>query len=137
MNRRNRWFVLSALVHGLAGGLVGLLWLVEPSLIAGNVPRVHGHVMLLGFVTFHIYGIGLHVLPRFSGRALFSERAADAQFWLAHLGLWGLLAGWLGAPTMVATTGGLLAWVAMLLFAVNIVLTVLRRPGAAASGGQP
>lgn len=137
MNRRNRWFVLSGLLHGLLGGLVGLLWLAEPGFMAGNVPRVHGHVMLLGFITLHIYGIGLHVLPRFSGRALFSERAADAQFWLAHLGLWGLLAGWLGAPGNIAIVGGALAWGAMALFAANILLTVLRRPGAAASGVQP
>ena len=130
MNRYNRWFIILALVYGLLGGLFGLLWLAHPGFIPGHVPRVHGHLMLLGFITFFIYGIGLHVLPRFSGRALFSERLARAQFWLANLGLWGLLAGWLGAPPPTGGIGGLLAWLAMALFALNVVFTVGRGPGS-------
>jgi cbb3-type cytochrome oxidase subunit 1 len=80
--------------------------------------------MLLGFVGMMIYGVGLHVLPRFSGRSLFSERLGHVQFLLANLGLLVMVAGWLALHEPTVTTGGLMAWAAMALFALNIALTV-------------
>jgi len=124
MHPRNRMFILAALAYGLVGGLLAILWLAQPGLIPGHVPRIHGHLMLLGFVTMMIYGVGLHVLPRFSGRSLFSERIAHVQFLLANLGLWLMIAGWLVFHDPTVAIGGLLAWGAMGLFALNIALTV-------------
>lgn len=124
MLKRNRWFITLALVYALAAGLVGVGRLVDPGWLAGNVPRVHGHLMLLGFVAMMIYGIGLHVLPRFAGRPLFSERLADVQFVLANLGLWGMVYGWLSGTSPVLATGAGLSWLAMALFAFNIAFTV-------------
>jgi hypothetical protein len=68
------------------------------------------------------------VLPRFTGRTLFSERVADAQFWLANLGLLALVGGWLGGLRAVAAAGGAALWLAFALFAVNVTATV--RPWA-------
>lgn len=124
MHPRNRLFILAALIYSLLGGLVGLLWLAHPGLIPGNVPRIHGHLMLLGFITMMIYGVGLHVLPRFSGRPLYSERLANVQLYVANLGLWIMVAGWLLWHHPTVSVGGLLTWSAMGLFAVNIALTV-------------
>ncbi len=124
MHPRNRLFILAALAYGLLGGALGLVWLAYPGLVPGNVPRIHAHLMLLGFVTMMIYGVGLHVLPRFSGRALFSERLGHAQFLLANLGLLLMVAGWLVLHNPTVAAGGLMAWAAMALFAFNIALTV-------------
>lgn len=124
MHPRNRMFILAALIYALLGGMVGLVWLVEPGLVPGNGPRIHGHLMLLGFVGMMVYGVGLHVLPRFSGRSLFSERLGHVQFLLANLGLLVMVAGWLALHEPTVTTGGLMAWAAMALFALNIALTV-------------
>jgi cbb3-type cytochrome oxidase subunit 1 len=124
MHWRNRAFVLLALVYALLGGLLGIVWQAAPGALPGHVPRLHGHLMLLGFITMMIYGVGLHVLPRFSGRALYSERLATAQFYLANLGLWLLAAGWLVLRPALALAGGILSFAAMGLFAVNIALTV-------------
>ena len=121
---RNRWFVAAALAYALAGGLVGLGWLVDPALVPGNALRLHAHLMLVGFVGMMTFGVGLHMLPRFTGRALFSERAADLQFVLANLGLLGMAAGWLSASASIVAAGGALLWTAFALFALNIVLTV-------------
>ena len=125
---RNRWFVAASLLYALLGGLLGLIWLASPDLIPGLALRAHAHLMLVGFVGMMIFGIGLHVLPRFTGRALFSERLADAHFALANLGLLALLAGWLGGVPVAATTGGLLLWLGFVAFAVNVIGTV--RPWA-------
>lgn len=127
---RNRLFITLALIYALLGGGVAVLWLLAPGTIPGDAVRLHAHLMLLGFVTMMIYGIGLHALPRFSGRNLFSERTADAQFLLANAGLPAMAAGWLAGSREILLAGGLLTWAAMLLFTLNILLTVRRRgPG--------
>jgi len=124
MHPRNRLFILAALTYSLVGALIGLIWLAHPGLIPGNVPRIHGHLMLLGFITMMVYGVGLHVLPRFSGRPLYSERLANVQFYTANLGLLIMVIGWLMFHNLTVSLGGLLAWSAMGMFAMNIALTV-------------
>lgn len=121
---RNRWFVAAALAYALAGGLVGLAWIAFPGALPASALRAHAHLMLAGFVGMMIFGIGLHVLPRFTGRALFSERMADAQFVLVNLGLIAMLFGWLGGARIAIGVGGALLWTGFVLFAVNVVATV-------------
>lgn len=125
---RNRWFIAAALAYALLGGLVGLAWLVDPAALPPLAPRAHAHLMLVGFVGMMVFGVGLHVLPRFTGRALFSERAADAQFWLANAGLMAMVSGWLGGMRAITAAGGVALWLAFGLFALNVVATV--RPWA-------
>ena len=132
MHPRNRLFVALALVYGLAGGLLALARLAAPQLVPGDVVRAHAHLMLLGLVLMSIYGIGLHVLPRFGGYALRSERLAWLQFWLANAGLPLMVAGWLASLHWAVTLGGALSVVAMLAFGVNVVFTVRFSPPAEA-----
>ncbi|MGA7985971.1 MAG: hypothetical protein WCA01_12395 [Burkholderiales bacterium] len=128
MHPRNRLFVALALVYGLAGGLLALAHLAAPQLVPGDVAHAHAHLMLLGLVLMSIYGIGLHVLPRFGGYRLRSERLAWAQFWLANAGLPLMVAGWLGSVHRLVTLGGALSFAAMLAFGVNVVFTVRFAP---------
>jgi nitric oxide reductase large subunit len=121
---RNRWFVAAALVYALLGGLLGLAWLVFPERLPGLSLRAHAHLMLVGFAGMMIFGIGLHVLPRFTGRALYSDRLADANFALANLGLPVMMLGWLGSMPAAATAGGALLWSGFLAFAINVIGTV-------------
>jgi cbb3-type cytochrome oxidase subunit 1 len=125
---RNRWFIAAALLYALLGGLLGLAWLSWPGQLPGLALRAHAHLMLVGFVALMIFGIGLHVLPRFTGHALYSERLADAQFALVNLGLVAMVLGWLTAVPLAATAGGALLWAGFLAFAINVVGTV--RPWA-------
>ncbi len=124
MLKRNRAFITLALVYALIAGLVGISRLGTPVVLPGDVARLHGHLMLLGFVTMMIYGIGLHVLPRFAGRVLFSERMADVQFILANLGLWVMIYGWFVDDDRKLMFGAGVSWLAMVLFAINIAMTV-------------
>ncbi|MDP2155268.1 MAG: hypothetical protein Q8J61_04655 [Sulfuricella sp.] len=124
MHKRNRLFVSIALVYGLLGGLIALVRLIDPGLIPGNVPRAHGHIMLLGFILMMIYGIALHVLPRFGGFPLHSEQMADWQLYLANAGLPLMIAGWLGWRDMLVMAGGVLTYGAIVLFGLNMILTV-------------
>lgn len=124
MHKRNRLYVTIGLIYGLLGGLLMLVRLADPALIPGNLPRVHAHMMLLGFVLMTIYGVGLHVLPRFGGYPLRSERVATIQFWLANGGLPLMIAGWLAYADWLVAAGGVLTVTAMALFGINMILTV-------------
>jgi cbb3-type cytochrome oxidase subunit 1 len=124
MHRRNRLYVTIGLVYGLLGGLLMLLRLIDPQLVPGNVLRIHGHMMMLGFVLMIIYGVGLHVIPRFGGYPLRSERVATVQFWLANAGLPLMIAGWLTYDNRLVALGGAFTVAAMALFGINMLLTV-------------
>jgi len=125
---RNRWFIAAALAYALLGGLVGVAWLAWPGLLPGLALRAHAHLMLVGFVGMMIFGIALHVLPRFTGRNLYSDRLADAHFVLVNAGLPVMALGWLFALPAAARTGGALLWAGFLAFAINVIGTV--RPWA-------
>jgi cbb3-type cytochrome oxidase subunit 1 len=124
MHKRNRWFVTIGLAYGLLGGLVALTHLLAPGIIPGNVPRAHGHIMLLGFILMMIYGVALHVLPRFSGQALYSERLANLQLYIANIGLPIMIAGWLSLLNWLVLLGGIFVYTGIAFFALNIFLTV-------------
>jgi hypothetical protein len=125
---RNRWFIAAALAYALLGGLLGLAWLADPGALPALALRAHAHLMLVGFIGMMIFGVALHVLPRFTGRALFSERIADAQFWLANGGLLAMVLGWLFSLPSASSAGGAALWLAFALFALNVAATV--RPWA-------
>jgi len=129
MHKRNRLYVTIGLVYGLLGGLLMIVRLIDPTLIPGNLVHAHGHMMLLGFVLMTIYGVGLHVIPRFGGYPLRSEHVANVQFWLANAGLPLMVSGWLAYLNWLVALGGALSVAAMLLFGLNMILTVrLRSP---------
>lgn len=129
MHKRNRLYVTIGLIYGLLGGLLMLVRLVDPTRVPGNLPRIHGHMLLLGFVLMMIYGVGLHVLPRFGGYPLRSERIATLQFWLANAGLPPMIGGWFTYADWLVALGGVLTVTAMALFGINMILTVgLRSP---------
>lgn len=124
MHKRNRWFVSISLIYGLLGCLAALIHLIAPGLIPGSVPRMHGHIMLLGFMLMMIYGVALHVLPRFSGHTLYSERMANWQLYLANAGLPLMIAGWLAMLNWLVLVGGAIVYAAIALFGFNLLLTV-------------
>ncbi len=60
-----------------------------------NFQFVHGHLLLVGFVLFLIYGIGYKLIPTmfFGLPRVVHIGWAEVQFWMAVVGLAGLLAG--------------------------------------------
>lgn len=90
----------------------------------------HLHVALLGFVTQMIYGVALHVIPRFFGQPLVHQWMAELQFWAAQSGLVLLTVGFVsrinGWPLSSAAVaaGGLSSAVGAACFVVNIWRTM-------------
>jgi hypothetical protein len=89
-----RWFLRMSLVWLGVGMALALLMAFDPVRVP-VVRLAHAHALLAGFVSSMIFGVAYHVLPRFSGRPLESSRMAMAHLWLAHLGVAGIVGGWL------------------------------------------
>ncbi len=79
-------FAWASLIYLLIGSTMGMIMVVTSLPLTPS----HAHVLLIGFVSMMIFGVGYHLLPVFAGTDLFSLRLAETQFWLQNLGLIGL-----------------------------------------------
>jgi hypothetical protein len=107
---------------------VGYLFLFGACLLPfGGLPAaaplrlVAIHLFTLGFVAFMLYGLGEHLLPRFTGNPLRFGVWTWAQQALGHAGLVILAAGSLLGARSVMILGGALAWLALLLFTLRLL----------------
>jgi hypothetical protein len=91
LNRLCRRYIRVAFFYLVLGLLLGLGMLAFGN---DNFQFVHAHMLLVGFVLFLIYGIGYKLIPTmFFGLPKVENIGwAEAQFWLANIGLVGLLA---------------------------------------------
>jgi cbb3-type cytochrome oxidase subunit 1 len=123
-----RAFLKASLVWFSIAVAVALAMAVAPMLTVYRT--AHLHVALLGFVTQMIYGVALHVIPRFVGQPLVYRRMAEVQFWAAQMGL-ALLAsgfiarvnGWPFSNALVAL-GGTLSALGAACFVINLWRTM-------------
>ena len=130
MNKATLGFIFAGITYLVIGVTLGVLFFIFPA--TRTLTAVHAHLNLVGFVTFLIFGIAYHILPRFRGKPLYSDKLAWWQFWLANIGLVGLLVflglgayvsfNWL--TTMQAVFGGILA-LSIYLFVYNIFRTLV------------
>ncbi len=89
MDRFVRNFIIISIFYLGVSSVLGVCMLANPSLL--SLKFVHSHLNLLGWVSMMIYGVGYHVLPRFSGRPLKYPKMGEVQFWAANIGLIGML----------------------------------------------
>jgi thiol-disulfide isomerase/thioredoxin len=114
----SRIAVLSAVVYLL---IAGLALPAQGSLLLDGPGRAAPlHVFTLGFVTFMVYGLGEHMLPRFTENPIRLGPWAWLQLGLAHAGVLALAAGFWWGWALLTVAGGVAAWLALLLFFVRI-----------------
>ena len=128
MDRTVVWFLRASLAWLVAGVTLGLGMALHPPLLAYRA--AHIHLLLLGFVTGMIFGVGYHVFPRFAGRRLVSPGLVMPHWWLANLGAAAMAAGFVlraegvrGGPALLGA-GGAAAAIGAYLFAYNIWRTL-------------
>ena len=80
------WFIRFAILYFLAAMLIGIAMTMTGPIYP--YMQIHAHFNLLGWMTMMIYGVGYHILPRFSGRPLWSDKLSYWHIWLANIGLW-------------------------------------------------
>jgi len=89
MDRFVRNFIIASIAYFGLASVVGIMMLWDNSLM--TMKFVHSHLNMLGWVSMMIFGVGYHVLPRFSGRPLKYPGMGELHFWTANVGLVGML----------------------------------------------
>ncbi len=125
------WYLRMSIIYFAAGAVIGFIMILSPN-ESGYYVTAHAHLNLLGFMSMMIYGVGYHILPKFSGRHIYSPKIMHIQFWFANAGLVGLAAGWplraMGNASnfteSLLIVSALLSFVSVLLFAFNLLKTI-------------
>ena len=89
MDRFVKGFIVMSVVYLGIAAILGIVMLGNQNAMA--LKFVHSHLNMLGWVSMMIYGVGYHILPRFMGRALYSNKIGEAQFYLANISLVSML----------------------------------------------
>ncbi len=130
MDKEVVWFIRLSMVYFLVGSFLGLLFAAYPGMMRQDYISVHVHLNLLGWMSMMIFGVGYHILPRFSGRPLWSRRLSVIQFWLANIGLIGMAVGWVmrgsgsDTGTYVLAAFSVVMFVSIAMFIFNLMKTV-------------
>src|SRR3990172_5485232 len=125
-----------SIVYLATASALGIAMLGHPSLI--HLKFVHSHLNMLGWVSMMIYGVGYHILPKFSGRYLKSPKIGELQFWLANVSLVGMLVFYVlgavnpgvGLYVSITTAFGAVQALSIFLFFYNMLATILAKQPA-------
>jgi len=132
MDKFVKGFIVMSIVYLGISTVLGLVMLGNPDMMA--IKFVHSHLNMLGWVSMMIYGVGYHILPRFMGRPLYSNKIGETHFWLANVSLVGMLAFYClnvfdpgGAYLTFAIVFGVVQALAIFLFFFNMLMTLLSK----------
>jgi cbb3-type cytochrome oxidase subunit 1 len=114
------------MIYFLIAVLLGVWMGMSPR---GYYLPVHVHLNLLGWMSMFIYGVAYHILPRFSGRQLFSDTLSEIHFWTAHIGLIGMAISWFLFNRMFLVIFSFIEVISIILFVFNMFKTI--RPASA------
>ena len=84
------------------------------------------HLFTLGFLTFFLYGLGEHMLPRFTGHPLPMGIWSWMQQGVAHAGVLTFALGHIAGWPWLAVAGSAAAWVALALFTGRMAPLLVR-----------
>lgn len=124
MSKITRLFIIASFFYLCVGVTVGVVLTVHTNLIGFLVP-MHAHTNLLGWVSMMIFAVAYHVLPRFSGRPLYSETLANLHLIFANVGLLGLIIAWPLLRVYGTVTTQAIHIVAALFYAIGAFLFVI------------
>lgn len=117
-------FIRASLVWFALGIMTGLAMAMQPAWVVYR--PAHAHMVVAGFITMMVFGVGYQLLPRLFGFALHSRRLAIAHWWLGNIGLGGMVVGFFATPHIgvraawVTASGGVLFATGALAFVYNL-----------------
>jgi len=132
MDRFVKGFIVMSIVYLGISTVVGLLMLGSREAL--GLKFVHSHLNMLGWVSMMIYGVGYHILPRFMGRPLYSNKIGEAQFYLSNISLVAMLVFYTmdvyapgGAYRTITVASGAVQAFTVFLFFYNMLMTLLAK----------
>ncbi|HET6516226.1 MAG TPA: cbb3-type cytochrome c oxidase subunit I [Thermodesulfovibrionales bacterium] len=126
MDRFVKNFIVMSIVYLAIASVLGICMLANPPLM--HLKFVHSHLNMLGWVSMMIFGVGYHILPRFAGKPLKSPKMGEVQFWLANIGLVGMLVFYVLENTALSSAFGVVEAFSIFLFFYNMLGTLLAKP---------
>ncbi len=126
MDRYTKGFVVAALAYFFLAAVLGI-WMGGAG-TADWVRFAHVHFNLLGWMTMMIYGVGYFILPRFNGRTLRWPSWLPAHFYIANIGLVGMVATTPGRPSAGFVFFSALSVLSAGMFVANMAATILMEP---------
>ena len=90
MSPLSKNFVRASLIYFFIAAVLGIIMISMKSYPA-QLLFTHVHLNLLGWMSMMIYGVGYHILPRFTGKPLAYPKMGEVHFYLANAGLVGLV----------------------------------------------
>ncbi len=126
-------FIKASFIYLLIGTSMGLLMLLWPRWIGVYLPA-HAHINLLGWVSMLMYGVSYHILPRFSGKQLYSDMLSNLHFWFSNIGLVGLAFFWAqqrhkgGGSESLLLLFAAIETVSVYMFVFNMWMTIFGKP---------
>ena len=127
MERVIVWYLRMSVIYFVLGVVVGIAMVLWPDSTMDYI-SVHVHLNLLGFMTMMIYGVGYHILPKFSGVFVYSPKIMNIQFWVANAGLIGMAISWPLMLREVLIVSSFLSLAAVVLFTFNMLMTLKPAP---------
>jgi len=123
------WFIRTSIVYLGIATLIGIAMTIWTDSI-GHGKFAHVHLNLLGWMSMMIYGVGYHILPRFSGKQLWSDKLSRWQFWTAQIGLIGMVLSYpfSNTPNSFFISFAIIESVSVFLFLLNMFKTISRLP---------
>jgi len=132
MDRFVKGFIIMSIVYLGVSAILGIVMLGSQNVMA--LKFVHSHLNMLGWVSMMIYGVGYHILPRFMGRALYSNKIGEVQFYLANLSLITMLVFYtlnVYVPSsgyrLLMVASGIVQAIAIFMFFFNMLMTLLTK----------
>lgn len=132
MDKFVKGFIVMSVVYLGVAAVMGIVMLANQEVT--GLKFVHSHLNMLGWVSMMIYGVGYHILPRFMGRALYSNRIGLAQFYLANISLLAMLLFYTlnvydpsGLYRTITVVSGAVQAFAIFLFLYNMLMTLLTK----------
>jgi len=132
MDKFVKGFIVMSVVYLGISAILGIIMLGNQHMLA--MKFVHSHLNMLGWVSMMIFGVGYHILPRFMGRPLYSNRLAEVQFYLANVSLVVMLVFYTlniydesDTFRMITVVSGAVQAVSIFIFFVNMLMTLLAK----------
>ncbi len=132
MDKFVKGFIVMSIVYLGLAAILGIVMLGNQNIMA--LKFVHSHLNMLGWVSMMIFGVGYHILPRFMGRPVYSNKIAEAQFYLANLSLISMLVFYTlnvyspnDAFRVLTVASGAVQALTIFLFFYNMLMTLLTK----------
>lgn len=128
MSKASKMFIKASIIYLMIGVTSGAMYML--SFVPQELITAHAHINLIGWVSMMIFGVAYHILPRFSGKPLYSETLANIHFYIANLALVGMAVFFASTAfgfedgRRVASIFGVLQAIATYIFAFNLFKTL-------------